>query len=86
MNQLIGLAEGLVLFLCLLIAYITGIKHGKQISQGIVPNVNLNPVKAIVKIKEDKKLREEQDKAYQGWHGKQGIINYDPYNVKKEDE
>jgi hypothetical protein len=49
MEIVLGLVSGLVLFLCLLIAYITGLKHGKQLGKGNIPSVNLNPVRAVQK-------------------------------------
>jgi hypothetical protein len=62
MDILIGLSLGLVLFLCTISAYITGVEHGRELSKGNVPKLNLNPVKAITKAveqhKEEKKVDE----------------------------
>ncbi len=62
MNELIGLILGAVLFLCSISAYIMGLKHGKELSKGNVPKIDINPVKPIIKIidkHEEKKKTEE---------------------------
>lgn len=65
MNQLnnIILAATLIgaFFMCIL-SYITGLKHGKQLSQAIVPKVSLNPLQPIVRAVEEHKNKKEEDK------------------------
>ena len=64
-DTLVGLGTGLVLFLCTIKAYTLGIKHNKQLSNGIIPKLNLNPIspitEAITHHKEDSKLKDELD-------------------------
>lgn len=54
-----GLGVGLFLFCCTIIAYTTGLQHGKELSKGNTPKIDLNPVKpiqrAVAKHKEEKK-------------------------------
>ncbi len=58
-EQIIDLGICLFLFLCLILAYITGIKHGRELAKGNVPKLQLNPVKPILEAieqhKEEKK-------------------------------
>lgn len=53
-----GLILGAVLFLCTILAYTIGLKHGRELSKGNTPKLNLNPIKPIVNAiekHEDKK-------------------------------
>jgi hypothetical protein len=50
-NLIIGLVFGLVFFLCAIKAYTLGLQHGKQISNGTVPEVKINPVQAYKEVK-----------------------------------
>jgi len=58
-QQFVDLGISLFLFLCLILAYITGIKHGRELSRGNAPKLSINPArpifKAVEKHKEDKK-------------------------------
>ena len=36
-------------------SYWIGVKHGKLLSNGIIPKINLNPFKTIIQAVEDKK-------------------------------
>ena len=59
---IIGLCAGLVLFLCTIKAYTLGIRHGRELSKGIMPRLELSPIKPILKaverVKEEKKAKE----------------------------
>lgn len=72
--MILGLVTGLVLFLCTILAYILGIKHGKQLSQSSVPKLNINPVQVYKEHKTAKEEKAQQDKIQQGW---ENILNYD---------
>jgi hypothetical protein len=51
----------IVAFFMSISAYILGLKHGKQLSNNIIPSVNLNPTKPIieaVKIHKENKVAE----------------------------
>ena len=54
MNIVIGLCVGMVFFLCTLKAYTLGIKHGKQLSDKIIPTLELNPLKEVLEHKNEK--------------------------------
>jgi hypothetical protein len=43
-------------------AYILGLKHGKSISDGKVPIMNINPVKTVIQKVEEHKDKKEADK------------------------
>ena len=62
---IMGLGLGLFLFLCSIMAYVTGIEHGRELSKGNAPKMDINPVKPILKAvekhKEDKKVEELTD-------------------------
>lgn len=62
MNTIFGLCVGMALFICTIKAYTIGLQHGKQLSQGNIPKVNINPVKTVVEAVEhhDKKKEEEK--------------------------
>lgn len=61
MNTLIGLITGLVFFIATISAYTLGLKHGKQLSNGNIPKINLNPTKTIVEVKENKAQKKLDD-------------------------
>lgn len=72
-------------FMCIK-AYYLGFKHGKEVSKGNAPTLNINPVKAVkqhIQANEEKKKAEAE---YEGWYGENGIMNYDPYKEVKEGE
>jgi len=62
MSELIGLSLGAVIFIITITAYTLGIKHGRELSKGITPRLELNPIKPILKaverVKEEKKAKE----------------------------
>jgi len=62
MSELIGLSLGAVLFIATITAYTLGLRHGRELSKGIMPRLELNPVKPILKaverVKEEKKAKE----------------------------
>jgi hypothetical protein len=70
---ILGLVLGLVLFLCCIISYTLGLKHGKQLSNNITPKLDINPVKAYKEHKEAKEEKKEIDKVAEGW---QNILTY----------
>lgn len=55
-----SLIIGLFLFVCTITAYCIGIQHGRELTKGNVPKINLNPVKPIIKAVE---AHEEKKKA-----------------------
>jgi hypothetical protein len=61
MEIAIGLCVGAILFLSTMTAYLTGLKHGKQLSNAIIPQVNINPVKPIVEAIEQKKEEKQAE-------------------------
>jgi len=73
MQLILGLSLGLIFFLCTIYAYTTGLKHGKQLSNNNIPQLNINPVKAYKEHKEEKEVKKEVDKYTQGW---QNILAY----------
>lgn len=75
--MLIELVPGLVLFLCTIAAYCIGIKHGKELSRGNVPQIPISPVAVVKQYKEHKQEKEEKaqvDKVNEGWAN---IMSYD---------
>jgi len=48
MNEVMGLILGAVLFLCSILAYTIGLKHGRELSKGNTPKLDLNPIKPIL--------------------------------------
>jgi hypothetical protein len=58
-EQIVGLCFNVAFVLCVLIAYITGLKHGKLMIQGSIPKIELNPVKPILKAIEKHKEEKE---------------------------
>lgn len=81
---ILGLALGLIFFIATIKAYTIGVKHGKQLSQSIVPNVNINPVKTFKDYLDKKEQNKNVDLVNEGWNGENGINNYDPYKAVKE--
>ena len=57
----LGLAIGLVLFIATIKAYILGLKHGKQLGQGDIPKIEINPIKPIIEAIEAHKNKPETD-------------------------
>lgn len=49
-------------FMCIS-AYALGLSHGKQLSEGRVPKVDLNPVRAVTKAVERHEKKQEEKKA-----------------------
>jgi hypothetical protein len=74
MELILGLSLGLVLFLCTIIAYTTGLKHGKMLGNAVVPKIEINPVKAVKQHIEAKEEKKQQDLAAEGWAN---ILSYD---------
>jgi hypothetical protein len=81
MYILIGLASGLVFFLCLLSTYLMGLKHGKLLNNKIVPSIN--PATSLKRYVAERQAKKVVDEAQEGWFGKDGIMNYDPYKTKE---
>ena len=71
MYLVIGLLAGVVFFVCTISAYVLGIKHGKSIKHGGVPN--LNPIKAHKEKKNQEVLKQEMDKFSEGL---QNLLNF----------
>ena len=60
MSELIGLSLGAVLFIATVTAYTLGLRHGRELSKGIMPKLSINPIPSIVRAVEK---REEEKKA-----------------------
>ena len=62
MNELIGLSLGAVIFIATITAYTLGLRHGRELAKGIMPRLELNPIKPILKaverVKEENKAKE----------------------------
>ena len=76
--MIIGLVSGLVFFLCLISAYLMGLKHGKLLYKKIVPSIN--PITSLKQYVNKREADKEIDKVNEGW---EGINNYNPYDVKE---
>jgi hypothetical protein len=74
MELIIGLVLGLIFFIATIKAYSLGLQHGKQISNGNTPKLELNPVTAIKQHIEAKAEKEQADMVSQGW---ENIFAYD---------
>jgi hypothetical protein len=61
MNNIILSATLIVAFFMCIGAYCLGLKHGKQLSNAIIPQVNINPVKPIVEAIEQKKEEKQAE-------------------------
>jgi hypothetical protein len=59
-NILIAAILIVAFFMCIK-AYTLGLKHGKQLSNAIIPQVNINPVKPIVEAIEQKKEEKQAE-------------------------
>jgi hypothetical protein len=57
-----------------------GLKHGRLLDKKIIPKIE--PVRSFKKYIEDKKIKDKENDELEGWFGKQGIMNYNPYDVK----
>ena len=77
----IGTAYGLFLFLCVIKAYSIGFKHGKQVSNGIIPTNPIAPVKTLKQVLNTKEIKKQDDLTQQGIYN---VANFDPYKVEKE--
>ena len=62
MNNIILAITLVVAFFMCIKAYTLGLKHGKQLSNGIVPKLELNPIKPIIEAIEQHKETKEQIK------------------------
>lgn len=62
LNMIVGLSLGLVLFLCAITAYAIGLKHGRALAKGNIPEVRLNPVKATIQAVEQRSQKKEAAK------------------------
>jgi hypothetical protein len=61
MELIIGLCIGIVLFICCVKAYLMGLSHGKTISKGETPIMDINPIKTVINKVEQHKQSNEQD-------------------------
>jgi len=61
-QQFVDLGLNLFLFVIAMCSYVTGLKHGRELSKGNAPKLSLNPVKPILQAverhKEEKKAKE----------------------------
>lgn len=70
---LVGTANGLLLFLCVLKAYALGLRHGKELIKGNAPTIKLNPIQAIREHAEAKENKKQNDLIAEGL---QNLMNY----------
>lgn len=48
-------------FFCIISAYWWGYKHGRQVVNGIIPKVNINPIAHVVEAIEDHVIKKKQE-------------------------
>ena len=80
--SIFGIVLGLFFFIATIKAYTLGFKHGKAVSQGITPKLELSPIKTFKQYVEVKEKKKEQDLVAEGLRA---IATYDPYEVKAGD-
>jgi hypothetical protein len=73
LNFIIGMAAGCVFFVACLKSYTVGLKHGKQISNKEVPQVNINPIEPLKAVINAKTADKQQEMIEQGYAN---IMNY----------
>jgi len=80
---IMGIAFGLCLFLCPLMAYRRGLQDGLAVGQGKTPVPIKGPIKAMQEHREAKQTKQEQDKFRDGLAN---LLAYDgtPQEVVKE--
>lgn len=83
MQLIIGLVLGLIFFIVSIYAYTLGLKHGKALSNGNVPTININPIEAVKKHIEAKEEKKQADIVAQGW---ENIFSYDGTPQKEVEE
>ena len=85
MNELIGLCLGAILFLCSITVYTLGLRHGRELSKGIMPRLSINPIPSIVRAVEK---REEEKRAKELGEELADVMSYSKESaleaVKKE--
>ena len=94
MKFLLGIFDlifGGCLFFMFMGCYYLGIKHGMKLKKGEIPVINpVTNLKDYVIRREQTKItdeaKKEADKIQEGWFGEEGIMNYNPYKIKKEGE
>jgi hypothetical protein len=77
LNFVIGMGAGCVFFIACLKAYTIGLKHGKQITDKVIPQVNINPVepiKAVINAKTENKQQELIEQGYANIMGYNGDV------------
>jgi hypothetical protein len=67
LNFIIGMGAGCVFFIACLKAYTIGLKHGKQIADKVIPEVNINPIEPIKEVLRDKTEDKQQELLNQGY-------------------
>ncbi|MFA5880553.1 MAG: hypothetical protein WC834_00030 [Eubacteriales bacterium] len=87
---IIGMILGLWLFVATITAYTLGLRHGKMLVNGVVPQINLNPVKAVLNAqqaiqtkRDDEKQKKTDDLISQGLAN---ILAYDGTPQKEATE
>ena len=81
-NMLLGIFLGMFFFIATIKAYTIGLKHGKQLSNAIIPKIDLSPVKTFKEYQTTRKINKEHDLVQEGINN---IASYDPYEVKEGD-
>ena len=61
-------------------AYTLGLKHGKQLSNAIVPKIDLNPSNTLKQHLKAREIKKKDDLTQEGIFN---VANYDPYEVKE---
>lgn len=79
MYNLVSILLGLIFFIATVTAYSLGIKHGRIVRNDGVPNVN--PVKAVQQIKQDKEIKKQMDLFTEGLNN---ILSYGEEETKKK--
>lgn len=60
--MLLGIVLGLCFFITTIKAYTLGLSHGKQLANGNMPRVDVNPVKSVIKAVENRAEKKEAEK------------------------
>jgi hypothetical protein len=71
MVMALSMIFGLIMFLATVSAYSIGVRHGRVVKDGGIPNIN--PIRVISNVKAEAETKKEMDKFTQGLHN---IMSY----------
>ena len=89
LDIIVGLVIGFVFFVATVAAYAVGVKHGRVIAEGRIPE--MNPVKAVVEqvqemkteFVESREMTREEKKMNEIVNTLNKLSQYDPYTAQK---